>query len=625
MTSTGHHGAAVTNRGPAVAGLTGRARLAQQLAYMERCIVADGLAPSGEVRQLRELSERLDTGQFHLAVLGQFKRGKSTLINALVGGPVLPISVVPLTSIPTFIRLGDSSRVRVSFEDGRKPMEFTACTVEERAELLTRFVTESGNPHNRLGVTVVDVYLPSPLLAEGVVLIDTPGIGSTYQHNTEVTLNFLKQCDAALFLSSADPPLTQVEVEFLCAVREKVQRLFFAFNKIDYLNAEERTVALDFLRKTLTQHLHTPDIGPIFAVSARQGLQARSANDKDLWRASGLEDLEMHLIDFLACEKAAALENAVSRKAANVAESALMHVRLAIRSLELPQADLDERLASFELGLAKALQERLVFRDLLAGDKRRMQEYLEEQTEALRRKSRLVLAEAVRELPVDATSGNVDELAAQKVLAETIPVFFERSLGTLTQRLDARVASVLAPHLHRVDDLVEQVRRTAAALFDIPYPRVENNVSLESWKEPYWITHKWDTSFSPMPENWLDHFLPKRFRKMRAARRLSEKIEGLVIQNVENLRWATLQNLDRTFTRLEARLDECLEETISATKGAIQSANAKRTAQTDSVSAEVSRLRATASELEFLIAELTGSEPAGRICGDPYSHGMDGL
>ena len=88
------------------------------------------------------------------------------------------------------------------------------------------FVTEEGNPKNRLGVEEVEILHPAPILQHGVVLIDTPGVGSTFTHNTRSTLNFLPQCDAALFVVSADPPLTEVETEFLKVVKSKVERLF---------------------------------------------------------------------------------------------------------------------------------------------------------------------------------------------------------------------------------------------------------------------------------------------------------------------------------------------------------------------------------------------------------------
>jgi len=150
----------------------------------------------------------------HLAVLGQFKRGKSTFVNALLGEELLPTAIVPLTAIPTFIEHADRLQATIIFTDHRH---------NEICQPLARFVTESANPENKLGVSQVDVYYPSDLLKNGLVLIDTPGIGSTFRHNTVATLNFLPQCDAAVFVVSADPPPTEVEIEFLRQVQGKVR------------------------------------------------------------------------------------------------------------------------------------------------------------------------------------------------------------------------------------------------------------------------------------------------------------------------------------------------------------------------------------------------------------------
>ena len=157
------------------------------------------LGPSYEAdaAMLTELKDRLASGQFHLAVLGQFKRGKSTLLNALLGQNVLPTAVVPLTAIPTWIRYGHALRAQVQFTSTAAPEEFATTDPLDLCRFLTKFVTESGNPHNRLGVARVEVFHPAEILKNGVVFIDTPGIGSTLRHNTETTLHFLPQCDAA--------------------------------------------------------------------------------------------------------------------------------------------------------------------------------------------------------------------------------------------------------------------------------------------------------------------------------------------------------------------------------------------------------------------------------------------
>ena len=84
-------------------------------------------------------------------------------------------------------------------------------------EKLTAFVTEEANPRNVLNVARVDVFLPAQLLERGVVLIDTPGVGSTHRHQTAAADAVLPECDAALFVVSADPPITEIEIDYLCA------------------------------------------------------------------------------------------------------------------------------------------------------------------------------------------------------------------------------------------------------------------------------------------------------------------------------------------------------------------------------------------------------------------------
>ncbi|EKD83344.1 MAG: hypothetical protein ACD_39C00739G0001, partial [uncultured bacterium] len=107
-----------------------------------------------------ELESRLKEGRFHLAVLGQFKRGKSTFLNALLGEEILPTSVIPLTAIPTFIFWENARRLRVVFSDEKAPIERQPADNAELAELLKEYVTEAGNPKNQRNVSLVEVFLP---------------------------------------------------------------------------------------------------------------------------------------------------------------------------------------------------------------------------------------------------------------------------------------------------------------------------------------------------------------------------------------------------------------------------------------------------------------------------------
>lgn len=154
------------------------------------------------------LRERLEDGRFRLAVLGQFKRGKSTLLNALLGHALLPTSVVPLTAIPTFLHHGPELRMRVLYQNERPSKEYADLSAEDFSRTLEGFVTEEGNPKKRLGVLQVEIYHPAAILKHGVVLIDTPGIGSTFTHNTGATLNY-----GVMISLAADVDVTSSEVD----------------------------------------------------------------------------------------------------------------------------------------------------------------------------------------------------------------------------------------------------------------------------------------------------------------------------------------------------------------------------------------------------------------------------
>jgi len=560
---------------------------------------------SGDSKKLQSLRTRLEKGRFHLAVLGQFKRGKSTLLNAFLGEPLLPTSVVPLTAIPTFLEYGPEVRIRVRYQDERPSREFSGKTTAEFVDILHGFVTEEGNPKNRLGVLQVEIFHPSSILQHGVVLIDTPGIGSTFTHNTEVTLNFLPQCDAALFVVSADPPLTEVEAEFLKQVRDRVSRLFFIFNKVDYLNDGEKEAALGFFRRVVSRKIQSREDSPIFCISARQGLDAKLDEDSNLWTQSGLDQLENHLLCFVVSEKANALREALGKKVRDILEDVVMRMRLAIRALQMPLDDLEKRLTVFEKEVKNAESQRIAAQDLLSGDRKRTLESLEQLAEGLRQKSIANLEGVVGASFLAMKDGGVDEKTLLDALAEKVTTFFQSSAEEVSQSLGRLVTETLRPHQDRADELIERIRRTAAELFEIPYHAPESSEAFEMKRRPYWVLRK-RVSTLPIvvPEEAIDKLLPTALRIKRLRKRLSRQIDALVRQNVENLRWATLQNLNDAFRRFGLTLDQRFEETISATHGAIRAAYTKRKEHAAAILEDVTRFESTAAELGQIILKI---------------------
>lgn len=550
--------------------------------------------------RLQELSSRLAENRFHLAVLGQFKRGKSTLLNALIGEPLLPASVVPLTAVPTFIFHDSMLKIRIIHPKGIDPEIFTATQSDELTKVLFRFVTESGNPNNKLNVASAELYYPADLLRHGVVLIDTPGIGSTFRHNTEVTLNFLSQCDAAFFVMSADPPLTEVEVEFLKEVSRKVSHIFFILNKVDYLNSAERQSVLSFLKKVLKEQVGIEDPEPIFSISARLGLEARQTNDLQLWQKSGMAALEKHLIDFSVSDKANVLKTAVANKAADSLQGVLMRLELTMRSLQLPLKDLDERRLLFEQKLVETEQQRLITQDLLAGDHKRILVLLEDQAEQLRRRAIKQFNQVVESTLASAIKKTSVDDMVQTALSEAIPSFFERELGDMSRTFEHRVSEILEPYRQRADALVESIQRGAAEIFEVTYKPLNGSNSFTFDRKPSWVTHRWRTKISPFEFHFIGRLLPMTIRRKQMLLRLHDQIEAVVIHNVESLRWTTIQNLNQTVSRFKRNLDERLKETGIAAKGAIQAAIKQRQEHAETIDDTIYKIKTASNELKQL-------------------------
>ncbi len=228
--------------------------------------IGEGLGAASVASDGRRLAARVAEGRFYLACVGQFKRGKSTLINALVGEPVLPMGFVPVTAVPTVIRYGAHKSARVQFRGGAW-QEIAAADLEQ-------YVSEEYNPENTKAVGGAEVFVPSALLSTGMCLVDTPGLGSVFTGNTAATQAFIPHIDAALVVVGADPPLAGEELALVEAVGRQVQNQIVVLNKADRTTDAERAAAGAFTQKVLKKRLQL-NAGPIFEVSAVERLEGR--------------------------------------------------------------------------------------------------------------------------------------------------------------------------------------------------------------------------------------------------------------------------------------------------------------------------------------------------------------
>jgi GTPase Era involved in 16S rRNA processing len=577
--------------------------LAETLGRAEPALETAVGSESPLLARLRILRGRLEHERLQLAVLGQFKRGKSTFINALLSADVLPTGVIPLTAIATFIAWAHAPLVVVHFKDNRLAEEFTAQTPDAIRDVLFRFVAEEANPKNHLGVERVELLYPADILTNGTVIIDTPGVGSTLSHNTEAALEVLPECDAALFVISADPPITEVELDYLRRLKSKTARVFFVLNKADYLELADQRSVTEFLRKVLAEKSLIDADGRIFCISARDGLAAKQNDNEQLLQRSGVAELEDHLVRALASEKIRWLEDAVRSKAADTLRQASAELDLRTRALNMPIEELAAKSDEFWRALLAIEEQRRTTRDLLAGDHRRLREALDSRIESLRQETARKLASVI-----DASLSGAVPLAweedARRSLSTAMQNEFETAREPFISGFAADAGAALRACQDRVSALVDRVRQTAAEIFDVPLGMDTEHEAFELGEDPYWVTETTHATLIPDPSRLIDRLLPARLRRSRLRARMIRQAEELIVRNGENLRWAILRGLDETFRKAVMQFEERLDLTIGATRNVIKDSLARRRDESFAVQPELDRLAAARASLLILSEEL---------------------
>lgn len=185
------------------------------------------------------VADSLLRNTFHIAILGEFKRGKTTFVNSLIGDDLLFTDVLPATAYIHVLEYGENERIEIWYTDGRQ--EHLPLRKEHLAAL------SANNNINPESIKFVKIFLNHPLLQDGVVIIDTPGVNDLVLSREDITTSILPYCDAALFLLDAVAPLTRSEAEFLEAkvYHHKLDQILFLLSKSDRLEEDELQEAIE--------------------------------------------------------------------------------------------------------------------------------------------------------------------------------------------------------------------------------------------------------------------------------------------------------------------------------------------------------------------------------------------
>jgi len=234
-------------------------------------------------RRLDATRARLDAPEVRVLVVGEFKQGKSSLVNALLGIDLCPVDDDVATCVPTVVRYGERASVTLHLADGGE----RTVGVEE----LDRHVSELGNAGNAQGIERAEVRLPNALLQSGLVLVDTPGVGGLGSKHGAMTMGVLPSADAVVLVSDASQEYTAPELKFLQRARDLCPNLLAVVTKTDLHPEWRKIVGLD--EDHLRRHGFDVQLFPFSASLRRLALAGDAAADEE----SGHPALVAHLVE----------------------------------------------------------------------------------------------------------------------------------------------------------------------------------------------------------------------------------------------------------------------------------------------------------------------------------------
>lgn len=463
--------------------------------------LASALAERYQMSSIRPLLNTcraaVDRSELIVAVLGRFKAGKSSFLNHFIGRDVLPVGVIPVTSVVTEVAYGPADLAHIRFSDGGE--------VHAPIADLQSYVAEAENPHNEKQVATVSAQIPELSRWNGIRLVDTPGLESAFAHNTEASLAWAPNVDIALVAIGVDPPLSQQDLELIAKLLTYTPRVAILLTKVDLLSEAEQGEVIDFVGVQLAR-IFEQEI-PVYPYSTRPGY--------DHLR----REFEQDFISRAAEDITAQRNQSVNQKIATLLRECEDYLRLTLKSAEMLDS---ERLSLQKQALTEkdALKDtklsiKLTSRNAASGARRTIEKALAPDEEIIR--------EELLEI-FDRDSSSFPRSFAHmlecfdKWLRAALSSRLAHVSGTKRSEFVQPLADVQRQYQRLLQTFRDRLSERTMALYGVPLRTTEPDIKPEQPKKPdvkigRAFDHSWELLSPIMPMFVLRSGVLRRFRR----------------------------------------------------------------------------------------------------------------
>lgn len=525
---------------------------------------------SDERRWLEAVVVRAEAGRIRVLIAGEAKRGKSSLINALLERDVAPTGLLPVTSVSVTVRSAPADgaeNATVHLLDGT---EVTVPVAD-----LAEFVTETGNPGNAKGVRDVVVRVVSPLLAGDLVeLVDTPGTGSVWEHNTRAARDAWADLDAVVLVVSADPPMTAAEQGILRDVDARAVRTFVVLNKIDRLDERQTRESVAFTRAACEQVLHhSVELYPCSATRPHD---------------AGLQTFRESLYTYIANDALSDVTRAWARRLTACAAAVSDRSAVSLRALELAGSD-DRGMVEQFSAVLQTVDRRST--ELLTRCRAAGAQVLDQLNRAARDERRRLTSAALAEVqqPSSSPVSGHDDRARLTAFVEAAVMSWR---GELTNSLRQEMIQLVDQVGNDVDRDMSEVRDAAEQLLGVTLqarvPRVE-------LADPgrFWLALEEPVGLRVPLAGLASRRLPGR--DVRARRRLARELPELVDRQIGRVRSDLQSRLRQTTDTIGAQALAQQRMTVGALRAAVNAGVVSSTQRDSDRRDEIARLEQSAA------------------------------
>ena len=535
--------------------------------------------------EARSLEARVRDGLFFVACVGQFKRGKSSLLNALLGESILPVGVAPVTTVVTVVRHGVRRGVRVRFAAG----DWRNISPSD----LAMYVTEEQNPENVKTVTAVEVSMPCALLATGMCLVDTPGIWSVFAGNTEATRAFVPHVDAALVVLGADPPISADELALVEEIARQCPDLLFVMNTADKLTDAEREEATEFTRRVLAERAGRPHT-QLFEVSATERLAGQGPERR--W--SALVDA----LGSLARQSGSELVQAAEERGWTLLAGRLLHhLDEEIGALLRPVEESERRVAQLKALVTEAERSLSDLGYLFTAEQERLGRAFFERMEVFlttaKPEARGEFADALRAVP--ARRGPALRNRAVDLAHEISKRRLDAWLAEAQPAAEALYVEATTRFVEITNGFLEKLARSGEpALENLPCS-VSPETGFRARSRLYY------TELTPLttqtPLGWfMDLFRTRAGQLAVLNRQIGEYLETLLFANANRIANDFDERVLESRRQFQFEIQSYLKETVASAEQALARAREHRARGSQAVQGEVERVRTLSDRLGVL-------------------------